>query len=187
MLKKIMFLLIVASSLALAVPAAQKSRAVGGWLQLGNAGEHFGLDYKYRRTETTAIDIYGHFYFSSGDNALGVYFAHYWHNYNLLKLASDFGRIGLYAGPAGGFGWWFVDHYKGAVFTHDESGLALRFGVVGGITWEMPIPLEIYAELNPVGEFHVIFDDYRDNRYDDNYVTWQIPDLYFRMGIRFWF
>ena len=98
MLKKIMFLLIVASSLALAVPAAQKSRAVGGWLQLGNAGEHFGLDYKYRRTETTAIDIYGHFYFSSGDNALGVYFAHYWHNYNLLKLASDFGRIGLYAG-----------------------------------------------------------------------------------------
>ena len=63
----------------------------------------------------------------------------------------------------------------------------MRFGVVGGITWEMPIPLEIYAELNPVGEFHVIFDDYRDNRYDDNYVTWQIPDLYFRMGIRFWF
>lgn len=188
MLKKISIMLFVATSLALALPSAsQKSKAVGGWLQLGNSGEHFGLDYKHRLSATTALDIYGHFYFSSGDNSLGVYAAHYWHNYNLLKLSPGFGRIGLYAGPAGGFGWWFVDHYKDAVFTHDESGLALRFGVVGGITWEMPIPLEIYAELNPVGEFHAIFDDYRDNHFDHDYVRWQIPALYFRMGLRFWF
>ena len=187
MLKKIMLLVIVASSLALAAPAAQKSRAIGGWLQLGNAGEHFGLDYKHRLSATTALDIYGHFYFSSGDNSLGVYAAHYWHNYNLLKLSPGFGRIGLYAGPAGGFGWWLIDYYNNRTYTDDQSGLAIRFGVVGGITWEMPIPLEIYAELNPVGEFHAFFDDYRDDHFDNNYVEWQIPDLYFRMGIRFWF
>lgn len=185
MLKKISIMLFVATSLALALPSAsQKSRAIGGWLQLGNAGEHFGLDYKHRLSATTALDIYGRFYFSSGDNSLGVYAAHYWHNYNLLKLSPGFGRIGLYAGPAGGFGWWTYDYYNRH---YDISGLAFRFGGVGGITWEMPIPFEIYAELNPVGEFHLIFENGHTGYANNNYVEWQIPALYFRMGLRFWF
>ena len=166
--------------------AADKQMGVGGWLQAGNPGEHAGLDFQMRMGADVTIDIYAHFYFSSGDNDLGAYFGYYW-NFYLNAVPGDLGRMGFYVGPAGGVGWW-DDEFAGL----DDGGLSLRFGVVGGYQWEFPVlPLQLYLELNPVGEFHYVWWEYEDpikhETYDDDDVQWEIPDFYFRIGLRFWF
>ena len=161
--------------------AAGKSMGVGGWLQAGNPGEHAGLDFQMRMSETTVIDIYGHFYFSSGDNSLGVYLGYYWNLY-LAAVPADFGRMGFYGGPVGGIGWWDEDIGNDC----DVDGIAIRGGVTGGYEWEFPvIALQFFLELNPVAEFHYLWWDY--DKHDDTDVEWEIPEFYFRIGMRFWF
>jgi len=182
-MKKILFAILMVAAVAFAeAPSASKQMGVGGWLQGGNAGEHAGLDFQMRDGATNVWDIYAHFYFSSGDNSLGAYIGYYW-NYYLNGVPNDIGRMGFYVGPAGGLGWWNVGHKD----DWDENGLSIRFGVVGGYEWEFPvIPLQLFLELNPVGEFHYVWwDDNHDNEWDD--TDWELPDIYFRIGLRFWF
>lgn len=173
---KLMAALLCGASMALAaVGSADKTMAVGGWAQGGNSGEHAGLDFKIRQGEINAFDIYASFKFSKHDNSLGAYLGYYWNFYDLIPLPTEAGRMGLYFGPAGGLGWWDVN---------DETGVALRAGLVGGWEWEFPkpIPLELYLEVNPVGEFHYLWYDR-----DDDATDWELPDLFVRIGLRFWF
>ena len=163
-------------------PSSSKQMGVGGWLQGGNGGEHAGLDFQMRSGATNVWDIYAHFYFSSGDNSLGAYLGYYW-NFYLNGVPGDIGRMGFYVGPAGGLGWWDEDVGGG----WDEDGISVRIGVVGGYEWEFPvIPLQLYLELNPVGEFHYVWWD-DDHGNDDSETDWKLPDVYFRIGLRFWF
>lgn len=189
MIKKISFILVLAASLSFAYSSAStKERAVGGWLQIGNPGEHFGLDFKQRLSSTTALNLYTSFYFRKGDNSFGLYGAHYWHNYSWVKIPSTAGRLGFYAGPAGGIGWWDNDWWTSELSHGEQWGLALRIGLVGGITWEMPIPADIYMEINPLAELHFISGaDYAPKKKKYRDTNWEFPDFYFRMGARFWF
>ena len=170
MLRKILVLAMLSISFSCAAGLADKSSAVGGWVQGGNPGEKLGLDYKMRLDPMATLDIYVHFYFSDNDNSLGLYLGYYWNYYDIISLPAEAGRMGLYWGPAGGVGWW-------------DDGIAIRAGIVGGWEWEFPqgIPLELYVELNPVGELQVYTDDRDDNTH------WRLPDFYLRLGIRFWF
>jgi hypothetical protein len=64
--------------------------------------------------------------------------------------------------------------------------------LVGGYQWEFPVvPLQLYLELSPVGEVHFMWWDYNgkddDDSYDDDDTSWKVPDVYFRIGLRFWF
>ena len=96
--------------------------------------------------------------------------------------------MGFYVGPTGGLGWWNNDY--GHNWNNDETGLAIRLGVVGGYQWEFPVvPLQLYLELSPVGEVHFIWKDENDNEddYEDEETTWELPAVYFRIGLRFWF
>lgn len=164
--------------------AAEKNNALGLWLQGGNAGEHWGLDWKHRLDKTVATDLYFRLYSSNDETSLGAYVGYYFHHYDIIPLDASAGRMPLYWGPYGGFGYWNND-WNGA---HDETGLAIRFGVVGGWAWELPtaIPLEFWLELNPVAEFqHYSWDDHNYDR--DNDTRWQIPDLYIRLGMRAYF
>lgn len=163
--------------------AVDKTMAVGVWAQAGNADEHVGLDFELRRSELVTLDIYLHFYFSSGDNSAGGYVGYYW-NYYLTGVPENLGRMGFYGGPAGGVGWWDETFFNDL----DYGGIALRFGLVGGYQWEFPVlPLQLYLELNPVGEFYFMWwdDDFEDH--DDHETDWEIPDFYFRIGLRVWF
>lgn len=175
MLKKFLLVLLTVSGMTFAAGTEDKVNAVGGWAQGGNAGEHFGLDYEMRLDPIVTLDIYLHFYLSKNDNSIGAYLGYYWNHY-IIPIPPDAGRMGLYWGPAGGIGWWGND---------DENGLAFRLGVVGGWEWEFPqqIPLELYLELNPVGEFHCMWH----NDADKNDTDWRLPDVYLRIGLRFWF
>lgn len=162
--------------------AAEKNMGIGGWLQAGNPGEHAGLDFQMRMSDDVVIDIYGHFYFSSGDNSLGAYFGYYW-NFYLGMVPDNIGRMGFYGGPVGGIGWWDEDIGN----DWETGGIALRLGVTGGYQWEFPVvPLQLFLELNPVGEFHYVWWD-DDHHHDDNDTEWELPDFYFRVGLRFWF
>ncbi|MCF0215500.1 MAG: hypothetical protein HUK21_03390 [Fibrobacteraceae bacterium] len=182
-MKRILGLIFICTAMAFAGSAAQtKQMAVGGWLQAGNPGEHAGLDFEMRQGSTNTLDIYAHFYFSDGDNSLGAYFGYYWDFY-LNGLPGDIGRMGFYAGPTAGVGLWNVgdDNW-------DETGLAIRGGVVGGFEWEFPvIPLQLYLELSPVGEFKYFWWEDEKDDLDGDDSDWQLPDLYFRIGLRFWF
>lgn len=186
-MKKILIGILLSAVLAMAaVGSEDKSMGVGGWFQAGNPGEHWGLDLQMREAKDITLDIYLHFFFSDGDNALGGYLGYYWNYY--LNVPKDLGRMGFYVGPAGGLGWWYVD--KGDNW--DENGFAIRLGVVGGYQWEFPVvPLQLYLELNPVGELQLMWRDYDGNDDDDRYEkddsSWQLPDFYFRIGLRFWF
>lgn len=185
-MKKILFGILLSAVLALAAGSEDKSTGVGGWLQAGNHGEHAGLDLEFRQGKNITLDIYLHFCFYTGDNALGGYLGYYWNFY--LNVPKDLGRMGFYVGPAGGLGWWDVD--KGGNW--EETGLSIRMGVVGGYQWEFPVvPLQLYLELNPVGEVHFMWWDYDgkddDDSYDDDDTSWKLPDVYFRIGLRFWF
>lgn len=182
-MKKILAVILMVSAMAFAGSAAEsKSMGIGGWLQAGNPGEHAGLDLQMRQAPNITLDIYLHFYFSNGDNSLGGYFGYYW-NYILTGVPGDVGRMGFYVGPVGGLGWWDEDIGGGC----DESGISIRVGVVGGYQWEFPvIPLQLYLELNPVGEFHYFWWE-DDHNHDDSDTDWELPDFYFRIGLRFWF
>lgn len=187
-MKKVLFAILVSAVMALAAGSADKGMAVGGWLQAGNAGEHAGLDVQFREAKDITIDIYLRFYFSSGDNALGAYLGYYW-NFYLTGVPQELGRMGFYVGPAGGLGWWDVDTEHQGVDA-DEMGFAIRVGLVGGYQWEFPVvPLQLYLELNPVGEAHLMWYDYDDDDDDleDDDQDWKLPDVYFRIGLRFWF
>lgn len=179
-----------------------KQMAVGGWVQGGNPGEHAGLDFMKRLGNDITFDIYAHLYFSDDDNSLGAYVGYYW-NFYLKGVPKDLGRMGFYVGPTGGVGmwdeeYWLVDdHYDKNYWWRDEFGFAIRFGVTGGFQWEFPvIPVQLYIELNPVGEFQYIswedehvFDikGMRNDYREDSGVHWKIPDFYLRVGLRFWF
>lgn len=161
--------------------AADKSMGAGVWLQAGNPGEHAGLDFQMRMGPDVVIDIYGHLYFSSGDNSAGAYFGYYWNIY-LGMIPQNLGRMGFYAGPVGGIGWWDED----LTSDWDTGGIAIRLGVTGGYEWEFPVvPLQLYLELNPVAEFHYVW--WEIHGHDDSDTEWEIPDFYFRLGLRFWF
>ncbi len=174
MFRKFLVLLMLAVVFASAAGSADKSSAVGVWAQGGNPGEKFGMDYEMRLDPMTTLDFYLHFNFTKHDNALGLYVGYYWHYFDIINLPAEAGRMGLYWGPAGGVGWWGY---------YDEDGFALRAGIVGGWEWEFPhnIPLELYVELNPVGEFHIVTWD------NDSDTDWKLPDVYIRLGLRFWF
>lgn len=195
MLKKILGVISVCAAMVFAAaPSSSKQMAVGGWVQGGNPGEHAGIDFMMRQSEQITWDIYAHFYFSDGDNSLGLYFGYYWNFY--LNAPADLGRMGLYVGPTAGIGIWDEEYWW-----FDEFGIAVRLGVVGGFQWEFPaIPLQIYLELSPVGEFHYLsWDGYDHPNYDpkkDEYeydyrdgddVDWKLPDFYLRLGFRVWF
>ncbi len=185
MIKRLLWLSLVLISFTFAGNEAKKN-AVGGWVQGGNAGENFGLDWKMRRDGSTVLDLYFHFDFSKHENALAFYAGYYFEYYNILVIPPEAGRIGLYWGPAGGIGWWNHDTWHDAANDrrYDFNGIALRLGLVGGIGWDFPqnIPLELYLEVNPVGEFHLLIPEKHDNDTD-----WRLPDVYFRLGLRFWF
>lgn len=183
-MKKPLLLILLFAVMSLAgSPASTKQRGIGGWIQGGNPGEHFGLDFEWREAKDISIDVYGHFYFSDGDNSLGVYVGYYW-NYYLSAVPGEWGRMGLYGGPVGGIGWWDDDFDSRR---WDYGGFAIRVGVTGGYEWEFPVvPLQLYLEMNPVGEFHYLWwDDSRSKGHSD--TEWKLPDFYFRIGIRFWF
>ena len=186
-MKKLLVAILVTASMALAATGSEdKNWAVGGWLQAGNPGEHAGIDIENRLGRDITLDIYLHFCFYTGDNALGGYVGYYWNYY--LNVPKELGRMGFYVGPTGGIGWWDVD--KGHHW--EETGLAIRLGVVGGYQWEFPVvPLQLYLELSPVGEVHFMWWDYDgkddDDSYDDDDTSWKLPDVYFRIGLRFWF
>ena len=107
-------------------------------------------------------------------------------------MPQDVGRMGFYFGPVGGLGFWDEEYYW-----YDEFGIALRVGITGGYQWEFPvIPLQLYLELNPVGEIHFLSwdghhaNDKHDPDYayrDDSDTQWKMPDFYLRLGLRFWF
>lgn len=184
-MKKILSAILVFAAMTFAAGSSEKSMAVGGWLQAGNPGEHAGLDFMLRQSDMITMDIYAHFFFRTGDNSLGAYFGYYW-NFYLKAVPTNLGRMGFYVGPAGGVGWWNEDRWKNKVIPGDETGLSFRVGAVGGYQWEFPIPLQLYLELNPVGELHLLWWDYDDKTEDDD-VQWELPDFYFRIGLRFWF
>ncbi|MCF0220661.1 MAG: hypothetical protein HUK19_00055 [Fibrobacter sp.] len=213
MMKKILVSLLLSVAVAMAAStknsnsssgqsgSSSKNMGVGAWIQAGNAGEHFGLDFMMRMGSDITLDIYAHLFLSDGDNSLGLYLGYYW-NFYLSGVPRELGRMGFYAGPTGGLGFW--DNYHSAgwdgnryVWWRDETGFAIRMGIAGGYQWEFPkIPLQFYMELSPVIEFHYYaWDDYyyddRDRRrngdYDDTDVDWKFPDFYFRVGLRFWF
>lgn len=184
MVKRVLYLALISVSLIFAGNGA-KTKAVGAWAQGGNAGENFGLDFKMRQDSSTVLDFYIHFDFSKNENSLGLYIGYYFDYYNIFDIPSEAGRIGLYWGPAGGLGWWNNDYWnesKGK--RYDFNGLAVRLGIVGGVGWDFPqdIPLELYLEVNPVGEIHFLMYEGADNDTD-----WNLPDVYFRIGLRFWF
>lgn len=181
-MRKILAAILFLATVSFAGSAAvDKSMGIGGWLQAGNPGEHAGLDFQMRMGEDVTIDIYGHFYFSSGDNSLGAYFGYFW-NFYLGMIPDNLGRMGFYAGPVAGLGWWDEDIGN----DWDVDGIAIRFGVTGGYQWEFPVvPLQLFLELNPVGEFHYEWWDIGDHH--DSDTEWEIPDFYFRIGLRFWF
>lgn len=190
-MKKILFAILLSAVLAMAAAGSEdKSMGAGGWLQAGNHGEHAGLDLQFRESKILTLDIYLHFCFYPGDNALGAYLGYYWNYY--LNVPKDIGRMGFYVGPAGGLGWWNVDKEWDHHYDVEETGLAIRLGVVGGYQWEFPvIPLQLYLELNPVGEVHFMWYDIDnqddDDTFDDDDQSWKLPDVYFRIGLRFWF
>lgn len=181
-MKKIWLLV---SLLALSAFAQSKDDALGLWLQGGNSGEHWGLDWKHRVNPTTALDLYFRLYSSDEETSLGAYLGYYFHHYDIIKLDAGAGRMPLYWGPYGGFGYWSEDRNDND--DNDFTGLAIRFGVVGGIAWELPagVPLEFWMELNPLAEFQNHSWEYADGR-DHDETHWEIPELYFRLGLRAW-
>ncbi len=186
-MKKLLVAILVTAVMALAATGSEdKNWAVGGWLQAGNPGEHAGIDIENRLGRDITLDIYLHFCFYTHENALGGYVGYYWNYY--LNVPKELGRMGFYVGPTGGLGWWNNDY--GHNWNNDETGLAIRLGVVGGYQWEFPVvPLQLYLELSPVGEVHFIWKDENDNEddYEDEETTWELPAVYFRIGLRFWF
>lgn len=183
-MKKILLALLL---LALSVSAQTKSNALGLWLQGGNSGEHWGMDWKHKLNPTTATDLYFRLYSSDHETSLGAYLGYYFHNYNVIKLDASAGRMPLYWGPYGGFGYWSED-WNDNNDDWDVTGLAIRFGVVGGIAWELPasVPIEFWMELNPLAEFQNVSWDAPAGQ-DDSDTHWEIPELYFRLGLRAWF
>lgn len=216
MMKKVLISLILCLMLPMAASAkksksssssgqsgsSSKEMAAGGWIQAGNPGEHAGLDFMLRLGNDITLDIYAHMYLSDDDNEFGAYIGYFWNFY--LNNPKELGRMGFYVGPTGGIGlwnqeywhsYWRNDHYEHD-WWRDETGFAIRAGVTGGFQWEFPvIPLQMYIELNPVIEFHYYgWDDYythdgtaRPGGYDDDDVSWEFPEFYFRVGLRFWF
>lgn len=182
--------------------SASKNMAAGLWIQAGNPGEHFGVDFMMRMGSDITLDVYAHMYLSDDDNSLGAYLGYYW-NFYLKGVPKELGRMGFYVGPTGGFGFWdneygagWLEANKRYTWWRDETGFAIRAGVTGGYQWEFPIPLQFYVELSPVLEFHYFaWDDYyyedrdrgRIGDYDDDDVEWEFPEFYFRVGLRFWF
>lgn len=206
-MKKILIALFVCVAMSFAASGSEsKKMAAGGWIQAGNPGEHFGVDFMMRMGSDITLDIYAHLYLSDDDNSLGVYLGYFW-NFYLKGVPSELGRMGFYVGPTGGIGFWneeywhnyWDDGHKNYAhdYWRDETGFAVRLGVTGGYQWEFPkIPLQFYAELSPVLEFHYFaWDDYYDSsknhdrsgNYNDDDVEWKFPDFYFRIGLRFWF
>jgi hypothetical protein len=176
-MKKIILLLALFLSVSF---AKEKNGALGLWVQGGNSGEWWGLDYKHLGP-ATITDIYFHLSASNDHFAAAVYPAYYWH-YSVIKADASVGRFPLYWGPIGGVGYWNNGSGIG-----DENGLALRFGVTGGISWILPLsfPMDISLELNPVAEVH--FVSWKDDRANKKSETrWDIPSLYFRLLFHFY-
>lgn len=183
-MKRILLLLLVFGLFGFAQGSA--NNALGLWLQGGNGDEHWGMDWKHKLNATTATDFYFRLYSSDEETSLGAYLGYYFHNYNVIKIDAGAGRIPLYWGPYGGFGYWSYDWNNND--NYDVTGLALRFGVVGGMAWELPssVPLEFWLELNPLAEFRNTSWDAPAGQ-DDNDTDWEIPELYIRLGLRAWF
>jgi hypothetical protein len=162
-------ILAVVFFLSVASFAGNQPNALGAWLQGGNSGEWFGMDWKHRVSSSQYTDLYFTFKSSNNVTSLGAYGGYYWH-YNLIKADPTAGRFPLYWGPYGGLGFW-----------HDgDSHVALRGGVVGGIAWVLPtdgVDIELWAELNPVAEGH----------FNPGDTVWEIPELYVRFGVRIYF
>ncbi|MCL2206658.1 MAG: hypothetical protein FWB90_01010 [Fibromonadales bacterium] len=164
-MKKIFLLLVFLAGASF----AEKNGALGIWLQGGNAGENWGLDYKHLGSDAS-MNFYFRIKASNDDISLGGYFGYYFLN-NLIKADASMGRFPLYWGPVGGVGYW--NNGDGAV-----TGFAIRVGVTGGISWIFPtsFPMDISIELNPVAEMRSW-----EARGGGDDTDWEIPDLYFRI------
>ncbi|MCL2283652.1 MAG: hypothetical protein FWC26_10110 [Fibromonadales bacterium] len=170
-MKKIILLLVFLAGASF----AEKNDALGLWLQGGNSGEYWGVDYKHLGS-TAATDIYVHLSASNDKFSLGGYFGYYF-VYNIIKADASMGRFPLYWGPVGGVGYWDNGDKIG-----DDNGVAVRGGVTLGISWIFPtsFPMDVSLELNPVAECH--FKSWKDNSAEKHSdTTWEIPSLYFRI------
>ncbi|GHV16644.1 hypothetical protein AGMMS49938_16840 [Fibrobacterales bacterium] len=153
-----------------------KNNAIGLWLQGGNSGEYWGLDYKNLGTDVIT-DIYLHLSASNNNFSLGLYGGYYFVN-NAIKADASAGKFPIHYGPTAGFGYW----NDGGTDQHNFNGFAVRAGVVGGISWILPVafPMDISVELNPVAEYqHTSWEDGYGEKQSGN--SWEIPNLYFRI------
>jgi hypothetical protein len=154
--------------------AQEKKGALGLWLQGGNPGETWGMDYKHLG-KSAIVDIYLKIPTRRGDNfSTGLYGGYYW-IYPVIKADASMGRFPLYWGPAGGFGFW-------------DTNFAIRAGVTGGISWILPgVPIDISLELNPIIEVHHLsWKDQNGKDQSDTDFRDPTPDLFFRMLFHFY-
>lgn len=180
MKKTIVFLLILVGLVAAAQGKSAKNNALGLWID--NSGDDWGIDWKMRQASDMSLNIYGHLYASDNETAISAYLGYYKHYYDLIKLDASAGRMPLYWGPYGGLGFWDNDYAH-----HEDNGLAIRLGLVGGLAWELPasVPFELWLELNPLAELHKVWSENDvGDEWDD--TNWHIPELYIRMGVRVW-
>lgn len=155
------------------IDLANKPVGVGGYLQIGNAHEHFGLIAKFKLNPTTSFDLSGSIELDNDGSSIGVYGGYYYHYYNVIKPDAGAGRVPLYHGPYGGIGLWDSDG--------GNDGFALRIGWTGGIAYELPrsaAPMDFFFDLNPVFEYLAI-----ENVEDE----WEFPEIYAKLGFRFYF
>jgi len=173
-MKKIILLIILLSGFSF-VYAEGKDGALGLWLQGGNSGEYCGLDYKHLGSKA-ATDIYLHIYASDDEFSLGGYLGYYF-LHNVIKADASMGRFPLYWGPVGGVGYW-----NNGDGIDEDNGIAIRFGITGGISWIFPteFPMDVSIELNPVAEMQYKSweNAYNEKKSD---TSWEIPALYIRL------
>jgi hypothetical protein len=170
-MKKLFLILVLFAGVSF---AADKN-ALGLWVQGGNSGEWWGMDYKHLGS-SNATDIYFRLEASKNHFAAGIYGGYYWLN-NSIKADASMGKFPIHYGPTVGLGYWNDGEGPGA-----NNGFALRAGGTGGISWLLPtsLPMDISIELNPVAECHILSTKGADGK-DHSDTNWYIPELYFRL------
>jgi len=170
-MKKLFLILVLFAG----VSFASDKNALGLWVQGGNSGEWWGMDYK-RLSSTNAIDIYFRVEAWPNHFATGIYGGYYWLN-NSIKADASMGKFPIHYGPTIGVGYWNDGSGPGA-----NHGFALRAGGTGGISWILPtsLPMDISIELNPVAECHIVSEKWDNAKYHSA-MEWYIPELYFRL------
>lgn len=136
-------------ALVIAAPTFAQDRGVGlgGYLQAGNAHESGGLNGKLFLSQRQAVDLQLSIQMSPLAKSMGAYGSYLFHWWDALPINK--GSLPLYIGPLAGIGIW-------------NGGFAIRGGGVGGFAYAFPsntAPLDIYLQLNPVIELHIVDSD----------------------------